>query len=114
MLDSYSYLNMSKKQQNHSIEPSPSPPLRLILLPLPLLLAINNPQRILALRRRRQVLIPLRRDQDIIFNPYAAHGVVLLQQILVDELCVARLFEEESECVAGEVAIGNGFISWGD
>jgi hypothetical protein len=62
-----------------------------LLYPSKLLFAlpINNSQRLLALGRRRQILISVLRDQDIVFDPHASHRVVLLQELLVD---VLRIF----------------------
>lgn len=96
-----------REKSHHHLK---QPPLLLPTLFLPLILPlapdplIDYPQRLLALRRRRQVLVPVRRDQDIVLDPHPAHGVVLLQQGLVDVRRVPRVLDVVAESVAREVA----------
>lgn len=84
--------------------PKPTFLLFLLLLKLP----INNLQRRIAFRHsRRQILIPILRNQNIILDPDSTNRIVLIKQILINILGVLRVFEVDFfEGVAGEVTVG--------
>lgn len=48
----------------------------------------NNLTRLRSLRRSGQVLVPICRDQDVVFDPDAADGIVFAQHGAVDVFAV--------------------------
>ena len=90
-----------------------------------LAMAASDPLCLLRRRRRRQVLVSLLRDQDVVLDAHAAYCVVLLQDGLVNKLCEALVLEENvayviaieiamlgaGGSVSGSVAEGNGGIA---
>lgn len=68
-------------------------------------LAADDPTRLLAFWRGGQDLTPVCCDKDVVFDPHAADGVVLLEKGGVDIFRVLRGFEVDLlEGVVGEVA----------
>lgn len=71
------------------------------------LASIDHVQQLLLLGRRRQVLVPALRHQDAVLGAAAAHGVVALDHVPLNELSVHGVVAEEAlEVGAVEVQAG--------
>jgi hypothetical protein len=76
------------------------------------LLAADDPTCLLAFWRGGQDLTPVCCDKDVVFDPHAADGVVLLEKGGVDVFRVPRGFEVDLlEGVVGEVASFERLVS---
>lgn len=69
-------------------------------------LGVNNVNHFLALRSRRQVLIAVLSNENVVFDAAASYGIVSFKDVLVDELGVIWVGEIVSlNVLAAEIAI---------
>ena len=69
-------------------------------------MAVDNVKHLLALGRRRQVLVPVLGNEDVVLDADAPDAVVSFEDFLVDELGVRRVVEEVAlNVLAAEIAV---------
>lgn len=86
-----------KPKKSHHIQRQgyglPEPAFSLLFFGCLILCIINDLQSFLALWSPSQILISILGNQQIIFDANSSNGVILLEQVYVDEFGVSRFFE---------------------